>query len=122
MPAMKVQIYQVMHVLSMVLLTAIVFQTFANPDPARKGRTMMLTGCLSLLMLVGGFGVLAVYKIGFPVWVLVKVVCWFALSAVAGVAYRAPSKIPLLRWMVLILVAIAVGTVYFRHGVASEAG
>ena len=52
---MKLQIYQVLHVVSMVLLTAFIFQSFANPDPKNKKRTGMITGILALTMLVGRF-------------------------------------------------------------------
>ncbi|MGY8652811.1 MAG: hypothetical protein ACKVJX_04245, partial [Verrucomicrobiia bacterium] len=63
---MKVQIYQVMHVLSMVLMSGFIFQAFANPDPKNKKRTMMIVGILSVLMLTGGMGLVALTKAGFP--------------------------------------------------------
>ncbi len=117
---MKTQIYQVVHIVSMILLTAFIFQAFANPDPKNKKRTMMITGILSLLMLIGGFGLLAVMKLGFPIWIIVKVVCWLGLSAMAGFAYRKPDKIPALTGVTIILILVAVSTVYFRHGAATK--
>ncbi len=116
---MKLQIYQVLHVVSMILLTAFIFQAFANPDPKNKKRTMMITGILSLLMLVGGFGALAVMKLGFPTWIIIKLVCWTALSAMAGIAYRKPEKIPALTGVTIVLILVAVSTVYFRPGAAT---
>lgn len=112
---MKVPIYQLLHVASMVLLTAIIFQAFANPDPARRKKTLMVTGILSLIMLIGGFGLLAVLKIGFPVWILVKIVCWIGLSAMAGLAFRMPNKIPALKGVTIALVLVGIIMVYFRH-------
>lgn len=117
---MKLQIYQVLHVASMVLLTACLFQVFANPDPRHKKRVGMVTGMLGLLMLVGGFGLVAVLKVGFPWWVIVKLVCWFGLVSLGGLAYRRPGRIPLFTVVAVALILIAVGTVYFRQAGAYE--
>jgi hypothetical protein len=112
---MKLAIYQVLHVASMVLLASFTFQSFANPDPKNRKRSAMITGILSLLMLVGGFGLVAVLKVGFPWWVLVKLVCWLGLSALGGLAFRKPARIPMLRSTVIALVVLAISTVYFRN-------
>ncbi len=118
-PAMKIQIYQVMHVLCMVLLSGFVFQALANPDPKNKRRTMMATGILGFLMLVGGMGLLAVLKYGWPWWVFVKLACWLGLMGVSGMAYRKPEKIPAFTAITIALIAIAVTVVYFKHGSAA---
>lgn len=116
---MKVQIYQMLHVVSMVLLTAFLFQAFANPDPKNRKRTAMITGILGLLALVGGFGLVSVMKVGFPWWVIVKVVCWLGLTSMSGMAYRRPQRIPLLTGVAIALIIIAIVTVYSRHSTAS---
>lgn len=116
--AMKLPIYQVLHVASMVLLTAVVFQGFANPDPKFRRRTLALSGILALTMLVGGFGLLAVMKVGFPWWIIVKLVCWFGLASVSGIGFRKPSLIPKLTFITAALVLLAIGTVYFRATIA----
>jgi hypothetical protein len=114
---MKVQIYQVMHVLSMVLMSGFIFQAFANPDPKNKKRTMMIVGILSVLMLTGGMGLVALTKAGFPWRVIVKLVCWFGLIVIAGQAYRKPEKIPLFRTVAILLIATAITSVYFKNGI-----
>ncbi len=111
---MKLQIYQIMHVVSMVLLTGFVFSAFANPDPKGKKRTMMITGILSLLMLTGGFGMLAVMKYGWPLWVFVKLICWIALSGMAGMAYRKPESMLTWKAITIASVLIAIATVYLK--------
>ena len=63
---MKFHIYQVLHVASMVLMAAFLFQTFANPDPKNKKKSGILIGSLALLMLIGGFGLVATLHVGFP--------------------------------------------------------
>ena len=118
---MKVQIYQILHVVSMVFLTAFIFQSFANPDPKNRKKTLMITGILAVLMLIGGFGLLTVMKIGFPVWIIVKLVCWLGLASMGGMAYRNPEKIPLFTAITIVLVVIAISTVYiFRYGVGGS--
>lgn len=99
----------------MVFLTAFLFQAFANPDPKNKKRTGMITGILALLMLIGGFGLVATMKVGFPWWVIVKLVCWLGLVSISGMAYRKPQRIPLLTVVAIALIVIAIVTVYFRQ-------
>lgn len=112
---MKIALYQVLHVASMVLLTAFIFQAFANPDPKNRKRTGMITGILALLMLIGGFGLVATQKVGFPWWVIIKLVCWFGLVGISGLAYRKPERIPALTVVAIVLILTAIITVYFRH-------
>lgn len=104
----------------MVLLTAFIFQTFANPDPKNRRKTGMITGILALLMLIGGFGLVATMKVGFPWWVIVKLVCWLGLASVSGMAYRKPQRIPMLTIVAIALILIAIITVYFRHVTAGS--
>jgi hypothetical protein len=112
---MKFHIYQVLHVASMVLMTAFLFQAFANPDPKNKKRSAILIGSLALLMLIGGFGLVATLHVGFAWWVIVKLVCWFGLVAISGLGYRKPERIPLLTGVAIALILIAITTVYFSH-------
>lgn len=112
---MKLHIYQVLHVASMVLMTAFLFQAFANPDPKNKKRSAILIGSLALLMLIGGFGLVAVLHVGFPWWVIIKLACWFGLVGISGMGYRKPERIPLLTGIAIALVLLAVTTVYFSH-------
>lgn len=55
----------------------------------------MIHGLGALLILVGGFGMLA--RLGFahdaklPAWLWVKIIVWFVLSAVAMLPYRWPA-------------------------------
>lgn len=112
---MKLQIYQVLHVASMVLLTAFLFQAFANPDPKNRKKNMMATGVFATLVLIGGFGLVATMKLGFPWWIIVKLVCWLGLASISGMAYRKPQRIPLLTVVAIALILTAIIAVYFRH-------
>ena len=107
--------YQLLHVLSLIVLTAHTFMAFANPAPENRRRTMMITGIAALLMLVSGFGMLAVQKIPYTAgWVIVKIFCWLGVSAVAGLAYRRPQLRGALSLVTLVLIAVALTMVFFR--------
>lgn len=108
--------YQLLHLLSLIVLTAHTFMAFANPAPENRRRTMMITGVASLLLFISGFGMLTVLKIPFAstAWIWVKVACWLGLSAMAGFAYRRAHLRGTLSLITLVLIAVAVTMVYFR--------
>ena len=106
--------YHLLHVLSAFLLTALTFQAFANPDPARRKKAMILTGSLSLAMLTGGMGLLARLSYGWPGWVIVKMVCWLGLTMLSGIAFRKPEARGTLTAVAIALLAVALYMVYGR--------
>ncbi|MDP2137143.1 MAG: SirB2 family protein [Candidatus Didemnitutus sp.] len=107
--------YQILHVLSLVVLIAHTFMAFANPLPENKKRTMMITGIAALLLFISGFGMLTLNKIPFLTgWVVVKLVCLIGFSALAGIAYRKPQLRSMLSTIAMVIVAAGVFMVYFR--------
>ena len=112
---MNIQVYYVMHVLSVILLTAFTFKAFAAPQPEKKGKVMMVTGICSLLALIGGFGLLA--KLNYDLasgWVIIKLVAWLGLAGLSGMAYRQPNKTGFFSLIATLLLAAAVYAVYFK--------
>lgn len=106
--------YSILHVISVLTLTGYTFYAFAAPAETRK-RVMMITGIASLLALVSGFGLISkVYQNQFTAWMIVKIVCWLGLSALAGVGYRKREKAPVFMAVALALVVVAVVTVYTK--------
>jgi uncharacterized membrane protein SirB2 len=106
--------YYLLHIFSLFVLTAHTFMAFANPDPANRKRTMMITGAASLLALVGGFGLMAkLHPTEYTAaWVIVKFFCWLGLSALAGMVYRRPHLRSTLAATALGLIAVALFMVY----------
>jgi len=104
--------YKILHVFSLLVLTAWTFAAFANPDPANRKQTLIVTGVAALLMFVSGFGLLAkLYAHQFPGWVIVKMVCWLVFSALAGLAFRRPhlrSRLALLGFTALLIALVMV--------------
>lgn len=106
--------YSILHVGSAMLLVGITFQAFAAPHPERRKMSLMLSGILSLVMLVAGFGLLSKYNLGFPVWIMIKLVCWLGLSAMAGIAFRRPQQVGNLSRITTGLLIVALLMVYLR--------
>ena len=110
---MNPSVYYVLHVSSVLVLTAYTFYAFAAPAETRK-RVLMITGIASLLALIGGFGLQAKLNYGFPGWLIVKMVCWLGLSALAGFGYRRRGAAGLLSLVALVLLVVAVVMVYTK--------
>jgi hypothetical protein len=105
--------YNILHVVSILALTGYTFYAFAAPPETRK-RVMMITGIASLLAVVAGFGLQAKMNTGWPGWLIVKIVCWLGLSALAGFGYRRRAAAGALGVVALVLALIAVVMVYTR--------
>ncbi len=107
--------YKLLHLFSLIVLTAHTFMAFANPLPENRKRTLMITGIAALIMAFTGFGMLAVEKI--PIssgWVIVKIVCWLGLASLSGIVYRKTHLRGLLSLVSLALILIALVMVIFR--------
>lgn len=62
-----------------------------------------------LLILVGGFGLVAKLQTGFPVWIIIKIAMWLCLSVITIVAKRkiCTPKATAILAMILGLIAVA---------------
>ena len=111
---MSPTVYYILHVFSVIVLAGYAFYAFAAPAETRK-KVMMITGIASLLALVGGFGLLTkLYNNQFAPWVIVKIVCWLGLSALAGIGYRKREKALVFMAVILALVLVALVAVYTK--------
>jgi hypothetical protein len=110
---MNVLVYYILHVISVLVLTGYTFYAFAAAPETRK-RVMMITGIASLLALIAGFGLQAKLNYGFPGWLIVKLVCWLGLSALAGFGYRRRGAAGTLALVAVVLAGIAVVMVYTK--------
>ena len=110
---MSPTVYHILHVSSLLVLFGYTFYAFAAPAETRK-RVLMITGIASLVMLIGGFGLITKLKIGFPGWIIVKIVCWLGLSAIAGMAYKRRAQASALMIVTLALAIISVVMVYLK--------
>ena len=113
---MPIPVYHVLHVTAIILMTAITFQSCADPDEGKKRKRMMLGGIAAFIAFVAGFGLLAKAEpaIGWPGWVIVKLICLLGIAALSGAVYRSPSKGGTFSLITAVLVAVAVYCVYYR--------
>ena len=111
---MSFQFYQVVHLFSAIMLAGIAFAALANPLPERRRPILMVSGIAAALTLVSGFGLLGIGRFGFPDWMLVKVVAWVALAAIAGIAFRRPHQARPLAIVVALAVLLAVGAAVLK--------
>jgi uncharacterized membrane protein len=73
------------------------------------------TGVAALVMLATGVRMWQeIYGFAPGGWLVVKMVCWLGLSALAGFGYRRRAKAALLAWVAVILSVTAVAMVYFK--------
>jgi hypothetical protein len=110
---MPINVYHLLHVGGAILMTAYVFRAFAAPPETRKNN-LAISGFLSLIVLVAGFGLLTKLDLEFPGWAIVKLGCWLGLSALGGLGYRMPALRGLLTLIAAALVVLAVYMVYYR--------
>lgn len=105
--------YYILHVFSVLVMTGFTFYAFAA-DPSTRKRTLAISGIASLLALVAGFGLQAKLSVGFPGWLIVKIVCWLGLSALTGIGYRRRGAAGALALVAIVLVFLAVVMVYLK--------
>lgn len=110
---MSPTVYQVLHLLSLLALTGGIFYGFAGAPGTRK-RVMITTGIASLLILISGFGLLSkLHGNEFSTWVIVKLVVWLILSAIAGIGYRKRDQATLFMSIIGLLLFVALLMVYY---------
>ncbi len=111
---MPATVYQLIHLVSLFVLFGYTFYAFAAPAETRK-RVLMVTGIASVLVLISGFGLMAkVYQNQFHGWMIVKLVAWLGLSALAGIGYRRRGAVGVLTILAFVLVVAAVAAVYIK--------
>lgn len=110
---MKLTTYHVLHLSSIIVLLGYTFYAFAAPAETRK-RVVMITGVAALLTLITGFVMLGKLHLGFPGWIVVKLVCWLGLSVMVSFAYRRRAQADAFMIIALVLAITAVAMVFVR--------
>jgi hypothetical protein len=110
---MSLTTYHVLHLSSIIVLVAYTFYAFAAPAETRR-RVLMITGVAALLTLISGFAMLAKMHLGFPGWVIVKLVCWLGLASMVSFGYRRRAQADAFMIIALVLAITAVAMVFVR--------
>ncbi len=113
MPASELNLLHVLHVGAVVALIAFTFYGFAGAPASRK-MVMITTGVATLLVVLTGIRMWQGMYAWHGGWVYVKLVCWLALSALAGIGYRKREQTGLFMTIILALAAVALVMVYWK--------
>jgi len=103
-----------LHVAGALVLMGQTFYALAAPPETRR-KVLIWAGGASLVMLLTGLRLWqTVFGFAPAGWLVVKMVCWLGLSALAGIAYRRRELAGVLAWVALILAVTAVAMVYVK--------
>lgn len=111
---MSPSVYHIIHLVSLFVLFGYTFYAFAAPTEKRK-MVLMITGIASLLVLISGFGLMSkLYNNQFAAWMIVKLVAWLGLSALAGLGFRRRGSVGIFAVVAIALTLAAVVAVYVK--------
>lgn len=113
MSATELNLLHVLHVASVVTLLAFTFYGFAAA-PETKKRVMMITGIATLLAALTGVRMWQGMYAWHGGWVYVKIVCWLALAALAGIGYRKRESAGAFMTILLAIAVVALVMVYWK--------
>lgn len=118
---MSANFYKVMHLIGMFTLFmaygALLLNALGGKGKeglASKKLVMISHGVGLLLILVGGFGLLARTKVGWPDWVMGKMIIWLFLGGLLALVLRKPALAKPLWFGVLSLGGIAAYLAVFK--------
>lgn len=127
----KLQVYLLLHFSGILLVffaygslvtrALLIRAAGANTLPAStlggKKLGAIVSGLGLLMILVSGFGMVAAMQLGWPLWVIIKIIIWVLLGSLVGVLNRKPNLSPLMWVLTLALGLAAVATVVIRPGI-----
>jgi hypothetical protein len=105
--------YSFLHIASMFLFVAMTQRALAAPK-ARESKPLRITAVVGVIGLVAAFGLIAKLKIGWPGWVIAKLVIWIAIAAIPGIVKGKPELAPKMTMVVIALVVAAVYLVVYK--------
>ena len=109
-----ISIFHVVHVFSLFMLVGVTLVALAAPLQENRRKYLMWSGIASLCVFISGFGLLGMLHYGWPLWVIVKLGCWFLLSGIVGIALRQREKVRELFFVTSGLALLALIMVYFQ--------
>lgn len=116
----SVTVYKLLHLSGLILLFAslggqfIHYRNGGDKDHGSRKLLGITHGVALLLILVGGFGMMARLKLGFEGWLLAKLGIWVLFGGITAVAARRPGQAGKLWGLSLVLGIAGIGLVLFR--------
>ena len=109
---MSVFLYKVLHLSGVIFLFLGLASALMPESTPHRKIGLRFHGIGLLLLLFGGFGLIAKLKTGFAWWVIVKLALWFGFGAMPLIGKRGLMPVPV-AWTVAVicgLLAILLGT------------
>jgi hypothetical protein len=104
----------ILHVTGVLILLSFTFLAFAGA-PETKRRVLSMAGLGSLLVLLTGIRMWqSQFNFVLAGWIVVKLICWLAVSAFGGLGYRRRDQAGLFASLSLIFAVLAVVMVYLK--------
>lgn len=109
---MRYQLYQILHLTGILMVFLaygglIIRSATGSTDKGLRRLGAITSGIGLFLILLGGFGLLAVLDYGWPVWILIKVAIWFALGFMIVLINRKPQFSQISWWVTILLGLVA---------------
>jgi len=111
----KLEIYRLIHFSGIFTLLFAFGSLFAGKS-STKGAAVG-HGIGLLLILVSGFGMQAVYKLGFPSWIIIKLVIWIVFGGCMVLAKRRIVN-GVAAWVLIIVLALCAAYLGRQKGAA----
>ncbi len=108
------QPFYIAHIFCLFVLIGVVFASIANPVPEMRKPMLNWSGIAAVLVLVAGFGMKGMLHIDWPLWIWVKIVCWFVIAALVGPIFRRPQEQRKMLSVLLGAVLVALIMVYYQ--------
>lgn len=106
--------YKVVHILGVLMIFIALGGTVvhaANRHSKEENAVRKMVGIMNglglVIVLVAGFGLIASLGLGFPGWVIAKLVLWLLFGGVAAIPYRKPEWNAAVFWALPLLGGLA---------------
>lgn len=111
---MSPDLFKILHLVGVIFLFTGLggFLAFDDKNVVQAKFAVYLHGVGLLLLFLSGFGMQGLLKIGFPGWLLVKIVLWLALGGLLVLAKRGVIKI---RMVIIIGIFLGCVAAYLGH-------
>lgn len=110
---MSYESYKLLHFAAIFVFLASASVLLLGKSPGKLWK--MVTGVASLVILIAGFGLSAKGGFGFPLWVQMKIIVWFAITGLGHVvAKRFPAQAAPAYWATLALAVLAASLAVFK--------
>jgi hypothetical protein len=112
--------YKVLHLTGVILLFLGLASALMPKDTPNRRIGLIFHGLGLAILLVAGFGLIAKLQIGFPWWVVVKLVLLLAFGAMPIIGKRGLLPVPV-AWLLAVICGIAAVWLGVTHGGAMGA-